>query len=217
MPASRHTTWDGLAVLKLFDDVHQHGFIDGNLKIQKLAFLLELKGQKRKVRVGHMRFSRYRYGPYSWELPDLVEFLETGEFITRTAKTLTKRGRFVLEYALPEIGDVATNALDLTAQIAKDYGSLPGANLKNLVYSMRVPVYDKGGAQFRVKDLPIGIDILRPSAMPDLIEPSESVAPLLDDLASEFSLSARDVDPTNPRIKRATAQAVVRAANELTH
>lgn len=69
MRTRRGSTWDALAVLKLFDEVNRTNDIDGNTKAQKLTFLLELLGQKAGIRSGHLRFSRYKYGPYSWELP----------------------------------------------------------------------------------------------------------------------------------------------------
>lgn len=218
MRTRRGSTWDALAVLKLFDEVNRTNDIDGNTKAQKLTFLLELFGQKAGIRSGHLRFSRYKYGPYSWELPELLNFLENGGFITRTTRQLTPRGRYVLEYALPEVTDgAAADALSVTERIARDYGHRSGENLKKLVYSMRVPVHDRGGELHRINKLPTGIDILVPMAEANLIEPADAIPDLLDELAIEFDLPPDAIDPTNPAVREHARATLVKAIQELTH
>lgn len=217
MAVLRDLAWDGLAVLKLFDAVNQVGAIDGNLKAQKVTFLYELAGQKRKIRAGHMRFTRFKRGPYSWQLAALVEMLEAGGFIDPDTRHLTNRGRYVLEYATPELSDTAKGAFELAERTADDYGSRTGPELTTLVYAMSVPVFDLGGEFLRMKKIRQGVDILRPAEQPELADPSADVSELLDDLTAEFAITPRSLNPATPEARERTMDAVQRAIAELTH
>ena len=66
-----------------------------------------------------MRFSRYKYGPFSWQLLDLLAGLEAGGFVEPEKRALTKRGRYVLEHALPGLSGHAADTLALTQKVAE--------------------------------------------------------------------------------------------------
>src|SRR5688572_11084522 len=124
MTGSLALAWDGLAVLKLFEAVGRHGAIDGNLKAQKITFLYEVTGQRKKIRAAHLRFTRFKNGPYSWQLADMIEMLEAGGFIDAGTRALTERGRYVLDYATPELTATAAEAFKIADTIAAESGAL---------------------------------------------------------------------------------------------
>jgi hypothetical protein len=215
-PSLLDLAWDAVAILKLFGEVQQYGTID-ELKAQKLTFLLELFGQKAGLRAAHLRFYRYKYGPYSGSLIDLIEFLTAHGFVDRDTRHPTSRGLYLLEYALPEMTGVASDALSLTPRIAKDYGDYSGLEITRLVYATRVPVHGLGGKMMTVRKVRMGVDILNPTAVADLKEPVNVAGELLKDIRSELELTPEQLDPNNPAVRDIAMSGVKRALKELTH
>ena len=67
--------WDRFVLLDLFGAVSAVDVVGGNLKAQKLTFLLELDALRDSSAIGHYRFFGYQMGPYSADLaePNLRE------------------------------------------------------------------------------------------------------------------------------------------------
>src|SRR5208282_4992798 len=107
MRSDQQKYWDIVSVLRLFDRASKIAPIDGNLKIQKLAFIYELRGQEKNFKAAHYRFFRYTLGPYSKTLANDVLELKRFGFITSTSNQLTARGKFVLEYLSPYLENAA--------------------------------------------------------------------------------------------------------------
>lgn len=180
-----------------------------NLKLQKLAFLFELRGQERRLRVGHYKFFRYRLGPYSKVLARDIERLEDLGFVTKASRRLTARARFLLEYARPEIDQaaLARDAMLLLDGVAREYGKIESPRLVDMVYAMEVPVYDLGGQAMKVRQIESFLDILDP-----LHTDLGNVVPFSEDLAEVFReemlLRPESLDPASASYKAVVKDAL---------
>lgn len=212
-----HKYWDQIILLHLFDSVNRISRIDGNLKVQKLIFLLELKGQEAGIKAAHYRFFRYQFGPYSGDLAGDTEILETLGFITKSSRQLTTRGRFLLEYVSDHIrsSEQAKDAIAIADRVSNEYGRRSGPKLTDIVYAMKVPVYDLGGSVQQVRAITTGLDILDPVNSPlNEVQPfDESV---LGDLEEEFSIPIAHLEPTSPSYRAAIKGALSRAISSTT-
>lgn len=205
MRSQEQQYWDLFTVLRLLESVDE----PDNLKIQKLTFLHELKGQDQGLQSAHYKFFRYTLGPFSKILARDVEFLEERGFITKTTRQLTKRGRFLLELLSDEVRSPrARRALELQDETIREYGKVRSPKLVDRVYAMEVPVFDLGGERLRVKDISTFLDILDPvhSNLAD-VEPFDPDT--VGMIREELKLDPAVLEPTHP-----SYQAAVRGALE---
>jgi len=208
--------WDYIAVLKLFDGVNRISHIDGNLKIQKLTFLSELEGFKNDVAVMHFRFFKYHFGPYSKELANSVKFLMQQGFIT-SSRRLTNRGKFLIEYITDVVNQSpsATKAFEIISNISNRFGRRSGPKLTDLVYSLKVPVYEYEGQEKKIRDIGTFTDILVPTqteGLQDILPLSDD---MLDDIEQELNIPPDILDSKHASYQKAIDKAASRVKTAL--
>lgn len=202
--------WDRLVLLRLFQAVSERSRVDGNLKAQKLVFLVELKAHKQRIKAAHYKFFRYQLGPFSADLANDVRCLEDLGLVTKSTRALTDRGRFLHDYILGSLAsDAGTkSALNIVEQVASEFGQKSGKALMNIVYGMTVPVFDLGGREKKVRDIAVFLDILNPVFTPEL----EEVQPLSDDLIAdieaELALDPDRLEPNHPTFRQTVRRAL---------
>ena len=203
--------WNRMAVLSLFDQTNKFGQIEGRLKIQKLTFLCELEGIKKKTPPLYFRFFRYTLGPFSPELANEIKVLGELGFIATTTGRLTPRGEYALGYFETGIqaSEEARKSLKIIKDIAKHYGKRSGQQLMSFVYGLKVPVYDLGGKEMVVKAIPAFLDILDPAHMQDITKAEILDKQLIRDLLEEFAIPSEDLKPGSPA-RRAAVSAAIR-------
>lgn len=210
MRSQEQTYWDLYSVLKLFEVLNEAGRRADNLKIQKLTFLHELKGQSEGLRSAHYKFFRYTYGPYSKILAQDVEFLEERGLITKTTRQLTKRGQFLLEILVDEIQSAgAKRAVELIEATTREYAKLRSSRLVDRVYAMEVPVVDLGGKRVKVRDISTFLDILDPLHS-DLADIDGFNAETVELIKEELEIDPADLESTSPSYKASVADALER-------
>ena len=216
MDAQGEKIWDRIALLQLLDETNKIGQIEGNLKLQKLAFLSELQGLTEPLVPLYFRFFRYTLGPYSAELAKEVRELESGAFITSTTRRLTKRGQYVLEYVADAVqgSPEARKAMEIIHTVARQHGRRSGNHLKNLVYGLKVPVHDLGGKVVRVKDIPSFFDILNPRLRKVTREVQPLSGQVIQDLMEEFTIPPADLSPKSVLHKQIISSALRRIIQE---
>ena len=212
MRAEDQELWDLYAILKLLDSVNESGGHADNLKIQKLTFLHELKGQEEGLRSAHFKFFRYNLGPYSKILAEDVKRLEALGCITKTSRQLTKRGRFLLELLGDDAAQshVAKRAAELIEEIARQHGKKRSPRLVDEVYAMRVPVYDLGGHVESVRNIAMFLDILDPVHMENLTEPALLSQETREIVKEELAIAPENLEPTSHSYRAAVAGALER-------
>jgi len=206
--------WDTVALLNLFQSVTTFGGqVDGALKAQKLTFLAELKAKERHLRAGHFRFFRYTFGPYSGHLATSIGQLERAGVVTKSG-LVTKRGRYILDYAREDIGrsERALEAVDVIRSTGQKFAKKTGTALKEYVYTLTVPVAELGDKPMRVKDIPIGFDIIDPAREVDLEEVGYFSEDVLEEIGAELSMPAEKLRANDPSYRRTVTEALKRAA-----
>ena len=204
--------WDTVALLTLFDSVNKISRVDGNLKSQKLVFLAELEGQQHHLKAAHFRFFRYTYGPFSHQVANKIDALESRQVLT-PGHLLTKRGRYILDYVseFVEASHRASEATQILRDVAHKFGRKTGAQLKEYVYGLKVPVIEFGNRPRKVRDLQIGVDILDPSRHLDSVEVMPFDDETLEELRAELEMPPGTLNPNSPGYKRTISEALRRA------
>ena len=195
--------WDAFAVLSLFDAANKVRPIDGNLKIQKMGFLFEIKGQERGIKAGHYTFFRYNNGPFSkWLANDVADLKRMG-FISGDSNKITRRGSFLLEFVRlnAQISGDAKEAVEIANQVGAEFGKYTGPALTTYVYRMTVPVIDYNNETKKVRDIEHCVDIIDPVKDKNLREIQLFTEDLIQDLKAEFSIPARKLRKDNPEIE----------------
>lgn len=198
--------WDANAILLMMDCVNKKWTIDGNLKIQKLMFVSELKGFAPRLKIAHYRFFRFTHGPYAKDLAnDVIRLKELG-FITNNTNQLTKRGNFLNEFLSTFINqsDDARNSAQVFENVCAEYGKFSGLQLRDRVYQMVVPVIDMNNEKQKVADIQTYTDIVDPLRDDNLKDVNPFPDEVLSYLKTEFSMSAAEVDPDNPAVQKAS-------------
>lgn len=216
MRLAHQQIWDKVGLLNLFHYINQYGQIEGNLKLQKLVFICELKGLQESLKPFYFRFFRYSLGPYSAELANEVKFLENAGFIVSTTKRLTRRGRYVLDYVKAAAGETkkVTRTVSIIKEMTRRYGRHSGDRLKKLVYGMEVPVYDLGGRIEKVENIPLFLDILNPTGMRGASLTQAFDRRLMQDLAEEFAITEDDLKPESPVHRQIVSAAIQRITRQ---
>lgn len=199
MNIATQNAWNKISLLVMLHYAHQRkgAFVD-NLRIQKTAFLTELKGREQHLKSAYYEFFRCNLGPFSKGLANDVICLEAQGFIDSESRELTERGKYLCRYVQPEIekSSSAQEALAIAKAIGKDLRPLGSPQIVNKVYALRIPVDGMGSKIFRIKDIPLHTDILIPNR--DIT--SRDVDVLSDDLVeeidAELNISPLALDPT---------------------
>lgn len=213
MPTTHATAiWDTVAILTLFDAVNKISRVDGNLKVQKLMFLAELEGHDHHLRTAHFRFFRYTYGPFSHQVANRVSTLEDHQVLT-AGRVLTKRGRYILDYAAEFIdaSAEASEAAQVLRDTARKFGRRTGVQLKEYVYGLRVPVSEYGDELIKVRDIDIGVDILDPTEDASSVEIAPFDNDTIVELQAELDMPLGALDSRSPGYRRTVAGALRRA------
>ena len=192
------------------DEVSRYGST-GNLKAQKLTFLVELAGQKNGIRSAHYKFFRYQLGPYSRHLANDLSDLEAAGLLVKTTRSLTARGRFLHDYirgAIRDDGLDADASLGVISGVATRYGRRSGAWLATHVYGLTVPVIDLGTEQ-RVRDVDFFIDILDPLHTAGLAD-VQLPADLVQDINDEIRMPTDRLKPEHPTYRQSVRRALSR-------
>lgn len=193
--------WDAFAVLNLFRAANNIGSIDGNLKIQKMGFIVEERGQEQNLKAAHYPYFRYNNGPFSKDLANDVLRLKDMGFITR-ANQLTRRGSFLVEFVglNADIKGRSLEALNIAENVAKEFGKHSGSQLTNIVYGMVVPVIGRDNERIQVKDIGHCTDIIDPLEDAQMAELELFSDDLIEDLKEEFKIPLEKLDPKNQQV-----------------
>jgi len=215
MRSKKQKFWDYLSLLRLYESVNEISSVDGNLKAQKLPFLAEWKGIEVGIQAFHLTFFRYNFGPFSKDLVTDIEFL-TKRDILNTSRKLTKKGKFLLEFSESEMRrtSIGRIALEIIDEVVNEYGRKSGPTLRDLIYTLKVPVYDYGNEYRKVRDIRTFIDIFFPTEMKNLRE-----IPLFSDdtlkvIEEELNLPMEYLNPANPSYQR-TVRSALRRVKEV--
>lgn len=204
MRTQKQVIWDYFALLRLFKAVNAISHIDGNLKVQKLSFITEVQAMNHGIAAMHFKFFRYTHGPYSKDLAKDVDQLIQAEVLT-TTRRLTRKGDFIIDYLTSDAqaADIPSAALDTIKQVASEYGKFSGIKLREIVYKMTVPVYERDGQHMKVRDIDTFTDILFPSASDKLRNPSSIISDaVLSDIQAEIDMPLQYIDPSNKSYQR---------------
>ena len=197
MHTSAQLAWNRIATLALLREGRPNSAqsID-NLRIQKLGFRSELKGQSRGNLPAFFKFFRYDLGPYSKELAWQVRALEERDFINSETRCLTWRGQYLLEYIEPEIRrfEAARNALEIIRETCEECRSIRlSSRLVDQTYEMQVPVAGMGNQIMRVRDIPMNTDII----VPPPFLPLPMLSPeMVEELREEWEIPPSSLDPS---------------------
>lgn len=190
--------WNKIAVLAILRDGRPKSYktID-NLRIQKLGFRSELKGQSIGQFPAFFPFFRYNLGPFSKELANQVSGLEERDFVDSESRSLTWRGKYLLEYVEPEIQrfDAAQASLEIIRETCAECSSIKeSSRLVDATYNLKVPVAGLGGQIMRVRDIPMNTDILIPNTIPALPMLSPE---MVVNIEAEWRIPATALDSTS--------------------
>lgn len=190
--------WDRIVLLHLLQSAQIERGVD-NIKVQKLMFISLAEGRSKGLRIAHYSFFRHTHGPYSKDLADELSLLEQLGFVNPESRELTDRAQQMLEYALPILkqSQAASEILAVVDDVCssyKDLESLP--HLVNFVHQMVVPVADWGNEHAAVRDVPLCVYILKPTAL-DSTEVTLLSQRLLHDLDDRFTVSADQLQLDN--------------------
>lgn len=136
----------------------------GRTKLQKTAFLVELRLKERGLVGPHFRFIRYVNGPFSRQLWDTFDTLAEAGFVTKTGFRLTDRGRFLLELVMPELRRAAGNrrSFRVIDEVLESCTGRHGAGLIKEVYQLEVASEDAPEKRVKVIDIAFGAEIIVP-------------------------------------------------------
>jgi uncharacterized protein YwgA len=178
---------DRLLQLYLISSIQKNGFIDGNLKLQKLAFLLEWQLMLNNIKALHFKYFRYRYGPFSKELQSDNQNLQTEGYLTHQFN-LTGKAVDLLEYVIEPIAKHGANQeiFNQLEDICVAEAKTSGSKLTDKVYRMEIVPHDMPGRPIKIRDIPAFVDILVPETF-DSRYKLEIPADLIADIEEEFS------------------------------
>jgi uncharacterized protein YwgA len=204
--------WNHIAALILLREGRPKHFqtID-NLRIQKLGFRSEIKGQQDGQLPAYFKFFRYDLGPYSKELANEITALEIRDFVNPATRCLTWRGEYLLEYIQPEIKrfEAAQKAVETIQMICEEARSIRlSRKLVDETYEMQVPVAQFSNRIMLVKDIPMHTDIIipDPSYIPPVLS-NEMVA----NLEEEWKIDPAVLDESSEAFNEAVDSAFLRA------
>ena len=204
MRTSTEVLQDKLLLLYLVSSAKKYGFMEGNLKLQKLVFLSEWQLMSANLKALHFKYFRYRYGPFSKELLCDNEELKAGGYLTYQFN-LTEKALDFLDYAIEPIVRHGGNAeiFDKINSTCAVYSKITGVRLIERVYRMEIIPYDMPGRVIKIRDIPAFIDILVPENFASRYA-LEVPAALMADIEEEFSGKELTQEEERAAIDRST-------------
>jgi hypothetical protein len=208
MHTGAQLAWNRIATLALLRDGRPKNFqsID-NLRIQKLGFRSELKGQSTGNLPAFFKFFRYNLGPYSKELAMQVRGLEERDFVDSETRCLTWRGEYLLEYVEPEIRqhEAAQRAIETIRETCEECRSIRASSkLVDQTYELEVPVAGMGNQIMRVRDIPMNTDIIVP---PHFLPHPMLSANTIAEIQEEWQIPPSSLDPSTQEFNDAVDSA----------
>jgi uncharacterized protein YwgA len=195
---------DKLLLLYLVSSVKKYGFMEGNLKLQKIVFLSEWQLMSNDIKALHFKYFRYRYGPFSKELLCDNQDLQTDGYLTHQFN-LTEKAIDLLDYAIEPIMRYGANLeiFNKIDNICATYSKITGLRLTDKVYRMEIVPYDMPGKMIKIRDIPAFIDILVPENFGSRYV-LEVPAALMADIEEEFSGKELTQEEERAAIDRST-------------
>ncbi len=156
---------DTAVTLAFFSEVELYNTtpkIGDRLKMQKLCFLLTHEFLKNSWKGLNYTFFRYKHGPFTTDLyqteTDLMEsdLLQDKSRIYSLTPTGRRLGQVILHHLL-SVGE-NTEFGKVVIAIAQEYGRLPSATLKDMVYGMKIkpPGWQ---SEEHIRDIPLYTDL----------------------------------------------------------
>jgi len=127
---------DNLLLLRLLDALKHIDDVD-MLKLEKLVFLIEKDQQRRREKGFNFLFYRWKAGPYSRDLYDLVDDLAAKGILTRNPPRLTTKGQELLEGYQNCVRKTDSIVKHMNA-ILDTYSHYSPTALRDLVYGMDI-------------------------------------------------------------------------------
>jgi len=131
---------NNLLLLYLIDKTNKEGYLEDNLKLQKLAFLTQKKFIERRLKGFSYNFFRWHKGPFSADVNNDLVLLKQMNFARWEDRIyLTEEGEALLKQCedLFERNDTFLQIID---SIIKEYAGLKPDEIKEKVYEMKVMV-----------------------------------------------------------------------------
>jgi uncharacterized protein YwgA len=125
---------DSLLLLRLVDAVEP---VDDMLKLEKLVFLVEKDQQRRQEKGFNFLFYRWKAGPYSRDLYDLVDRLVAEGFLIHDPIRLTKEGRELIRAYQRHVRKTEPIIKHMNSVLER-YSHYSPAALRDLVYEMDI-------------------------------------------------------------------------------
>ena len=186
MRANNEVLIDRVLSLFISSVADENGGISGNLKFQKLTFLSEWALIKKGIKALHLKFFRYKWGPYSKELTLDQRYLMEKGYLTG-GFVLKEKATDLLEYFLSAASDSEINKEVFRTIIGtcEEYGKYTGLRLQRIVYDMKITPHDMPTATLKIADIPAFVDIFVPEVL-KLTHQLELPDFLLKDIAEDF-------------------------------
>lgn len=193
MRTERQKIIDQLMLLVLFNLVETlNQSMQGKLKTTKLAFLTEWNLMTNDFKCMNLNFFRWHYGPFSKELYQDLEFLQSNNFINKFFQ-LGKRGKELSDAAIevyPDLSRFNKDIFRLIKNNAVRWSKFDGLTLQQMVYGMQFTPHNET-KRYKIRDIPIGWDLLVPESFTgeDLVVHDT----ILEDFRYELSLTVDEV------------------------
>jgi len=170
----------------------------GRIKFQKMFFLSELMLEQERIQGLTFRYFRYNNGPFSKDLFATFENLETHGLTKGTSSKrfkLTKEGEYLFE-TIKSSGLYKSNieVIRFIDETIKKYGNKVGTDLMNIVYGIKVPLWNLNTHSVTYKKIK-SIDTYTDLLPFDFIKYKKKFSipdDLIEDLLYEFSLTPED-------------------------
>lgn len=152
---------DKLLLLYLINKTNEYGLMGGEIKLQKLPFLSELKMNTKGIKGFSYCFFRFHYGPMSKEVYCDRDILSLSGMITkRPPYALTERGKDILEQSKKVLRKnfMILKYIDV---ITKKYAATNPWKLTEMIYEMELVPIDIPYKKMKVKEIQSCLDIIR--------------------------------------------------------
>ncbi|NVM54282.1 MAG: hypothetical protein HWN66_11325 [Candidatus Helarchaeota archaeon] len=116
-------------------------------KLTKLIFLSELEMEKKNLFGFDFHFVRYRYGPYSFSVPGVKDFLVVNELIDTFIldigpfqshnSSINKHGQVLLD-EFEELFSLNRKVVDQLDLVLDEFGNFSGKRLENICYQIEI-------------------------------------------------------------------------------
>ena len=186
MRANNEILIDRVLSLFIASIADENGGISGNLKFQKLTFLSEWELIKKGIKALHLKFFKYKLGPWSKDLMFDQQYLIEKGYLTG-GFALKEKATCLLDYFLAVASDSAVNkeALGTIIDTCEGYGKYTGLQLQRIVYDMKIAPHDMPTSMLKIADIPAFVDIFVPEVL-TLKRTLELPEFLLRDIAEDF-------------------------------